>query len=55
VSQLSRKCGSLDASQPYGPPGPVTRIALLFTSGSYGEPFQENQNEFAVYVIKEMY
>jgi hypothetical protein len=29
VSQLYKQCGSHDVSQPYGPPEPVTGLALL--------------------------
>jgi hypothetical protein len=35
VSRLSRKCGSLDVSQPNGPPQHVIRLAFFLSSSSF--------------------
>jgi hypothetical protein len=55
VSQLSRKCGILNISQPYRPSEPVTGIALLYFTfvkkqlmGNFKLPVQNRAEVFEI-------
>jgi hypothetical protein len=45
MSRLSKKCGSPDVSQPYGPSRPVTGITLSYNESRLKEVGIENEKK----------